>query len=161
MEYHENNQTLNCFKGMCFTLMEEFSETKAVLSAYECPFCSKTNKRAKSLQNHIKDNHKQEKLKEETTEDAVCNYSKNALALSFIVKDFIDARKHGDSKRILKLYKFLLLYFKFDSRTRYSYQTLHLLAQVSFLLAPVLSHELTWNRSVNIKGGIDTNVELD
>ena len=72
MEYHENNQTLNCFKGMCFTLMEEFSETKAVLSAYECPFCSKTNKRAKSLQNHIKDNHKQEKLKEETTEDAVC-----------------------------------------------------------------------------------------
>ena len=55
----------------------------------------------------------------------------------------------------------MLLYFKVDSRTKYSYQTLHLLAQVSFLLPPALSHELTWNRLVNAKGGIDTNVELD
>ena len=77
------------------------------------------------------------------------------------MKDFIDARKHGDGKRILKLYKFLLLYFKVDSRTKYSYQALHLLAQVSFLLPPALSHELTWNRFVNTKGGINTNVELD
>ena len=77
------------------------------------------------------------------------------------MKDFIDARKHGKGKRILKLYKFLLLYFKVDSRTKYSYQTLHLLAQVSFLLPPALSHELTWNRFLNTKGGIDTNVELE
>ena len=88
-------------------------------------------KPTKSLQNHIKDNHKEPRLKEETTEDAVCNYSKSALSLSFIVKDFIDARKHGDDKRILKLYKFLLLYLKVELRTKYSYQTLHLLAQVS------------------------------
>ena len=78
----------------------------------------------------IKENNKQAKLKEETTEGAVCNYSKNALALSFIVKYFIDARKHGDGKRILKLDKFLLLYFKVDSMTKYSYQTLQLLARV-------------------------------
>ena len=77
------------------------------------------------------------------------------------MKDFIDTKKHGDGKGILKLYKFLLLYFKVDSRTKYSYQTLHLLAQVSFSLPPALSHELTWNRFVNTKGGIDTNVELD
>ena len=69
--------------------------------------------------------------------------------------------KHGDGKRILKLYKFSFLYFKVDSRTKYSYQTLHLLAQVSFLLPPALSYELTWNRFVNTKGGIDTNVELE
>ena len=77
------------------------------------------------------------------------------------MKDSIDTKKHGDGKGILKLYKFLLLYFKVDSRTKYSYQTVHLLAQVSFLLPPALSHELTWNRFANTKGGIDTNVELD
>ena len=77
------------------------------------------------------------------------------------MKDFIDTKKHGDGKGILKLYKFLLLYFKVDSRTKYSYQTVHLLAQVSFLLPPALSYELTWNRFANTKGGIDTNVELD
>ena len=36
-----------------------------------------------------------------------------------------------------------------------------MLAQVSFLLPPALSHELTWNRFVNTKGGIDANVQLD
>ena len=77
------------------------------------------------------------------------------------MKYFTDARKHGDGKRILKLYKFLLFYFKAESKTKYSYKILHLLAQVSFLLPPALSHELTWNRFVNTKGGTDTNVELD
>ena len=61
----------------------------------------------------------------------------------------------------MRLYKFLLLYFKVDNRTKYSFQTLHLLAQVNFLLPPALAHELTWNRFVNTKGSIDTNVELD
>ena len=132
-----------------------------VQSAYECSFCSKIYKRAKSLQNHIKDNHKQPKLKEKTTDDAAGNYSKNALVLSFIVKDFIDTMKHGDGKRSLKFYKFLLLYFKVYSRTKYSYQTLHLLVQVSFFLPPALSHELTWRRFVNTKGCISTNIEPD
>ena len=78
-----------------------------------------------------------------------------------MAKNFIDARKHGDGKRIIRLYKFLLLYFKIDHRKKYAYQSLHLLAQVSFLLPPALAHELTWNRFVNTKGKVDTNVELD
>ena len=32
--------------------------------------------------------------------------------------------------RIIRMYNYLLMYFKLDSRTKYSYQTLHLLAQI-------------------------------
>lgn len=89
------------------------------------------------------------------------NYSKNALFLCYLIKNFIDARKHGDGARLLRIYKFLLIYFKIDGRTKYSFQSLHLLAQVNLLLPPPLAHELTWNRFVNIIGRVDTNVELD
>lgn len=55
----------------------------------------------------------------------------------------------------------MLLYFKIDHRTKYSYQTIHLLTQVNYLLPPALAHELTWNRTVNNSGKVDGNVELD
>lgn len=109
--------------------------------------------------------HKKSSSSEEANRDVdsdyLLNYSKNALALCYIIKDFTDAHKHGDGMRILRLYKFLLIYFKIDGRTKYSFQSLHLLAQVNYLLPPPLAHELTWNRFVNTKGGVNTNVELD
>ena len=79
----------------------------------------------------------------------------------YLIKYFIDAGRHTDGDRIIRLHKYLLLYFKADNRTKYSYQTLHLLAQVKFLLQPPLQHELIWNRSVNNKGFPDTNIKLD
>ena len=78
-----------------------------------------------------------------------------------LAKNFRDARKHGDGERIVMLYKFMLLYFRIDGRTKYTFQTLHFLSQVSFLLPPALAHELTWNRFVNTKGKIDSNIEID
>jgi len=90
-------------------------------------------------------------------DDGVLNYSKNALALCLLAKNFLDARRHGDGERVTRLYKFMLLYYKVDGRTKYSFQTLHYLA----LLPPSLAHELKWNRFVNNKGKIDSNVELD
>jgi len=94
-------------------------------------------------------------------DDAIENYSRNALSLCYLAKDFVDARKRGDGERVCRLYKFLLLFFKIDGRTKYSYQSLHLLAQINFLLPPALAHELKWNRFVNTKGYHDSNVELD
>ena len=113
----------------------------------------------KTIRKHIHTSHKSGECYGD--EDFLQNYSKNALALCFIVKNFQDARKHGDGNRIIRLYKFLLLYFKIDGRTKYAYQSLHLLAQVSVLLPPSLAYELKWNRFVNTKGKVDTNVELD
>ena len=89
------------------------------------------------------------------------NYTKNALALCYIARNFQDVRKLGDGDRIIRLYEFLLIYFKIDGRTKCAYQYLHLLAQISCLLPPSLAFELKWNRFVNTNGTINGNVELD
>ena len=89
------------------------------------------------------------------------NYTKNALALCYIARNFQDVRKLGDGDRIIRLYEFLLIYFKIDGRTKCAYQYLHLLAQISCLLPPSLAFELKWNRFVNTKGTIDGKVEFD
>ena len=98
---------------------------------------------------------------QDDSRDGVRNYCSNALALCYLAKNFLDARKRGDGERVCRLYKHLLLYFKLDGRTKYSYQTLQLLAQLNFLLPPGLAHELKWNRFVNTKGHPDSNIELD
>ena len=69
--------------------------------------------------------------------------------------------KHGDGERIIRLYKFLLLYFRLEHRTKYSYYTLYTLCQVHQLLPPKLAHELVWNRTNNSRGLVDSNVEND
>ena len=96
-----------------------------------------------------------------SNEDHVLNYSRNALLLTYIVKDFVDARKYGDWKRIVRLYKFLMVLFKLNERSKYAFKAIHLLAQVNDLLPPALHQELIWNRTVNNTGKPDGNVELD
>ena len=127
-------------------------------NAYQYLICGKSYKKIKSLTNHLHSVHQGEKIIED--EDCLQNYSKNALALCYIVKNFQDARKHGDVDRVICLYKFLLIHFKIDGRTKHAYQNLHLLAQVSHLLPLDLAFELKWNRFVNTQGKVDTNVEL-
>ena len=115
-------------------------------------------KKMKSLVDH----HKKTGHSEHTdSSDGVRNYCSNALTLCYLAKNFLDARKRGDGERVCRLYKHLLLYFKLDGRTKYSFQTLQLLSQLNFLLPPGLAHELKWNRFVNTKGHPDSNIELD
>ena len=128
-------------------------------NTYQCSFCGKSYKKIKSLTNHLHSVHQGEKII--VYEDYLQNYSKNALALCYIVKNFQDARKHGDGDRVIRLYKFLLIYFKIDGRTKYAYQSLHLFTQISHLLPPALAFELKWNRFVNTQRKVDTNVQLD
>ena len=132
-------------------------------SKYHCPYCEKEYKAIETLHKHIKEKHScfKEVKSKDASEDYLQNYSRNALALVYLTKNFIDARRHADGDRIICLHKYLLLHFKADNRKKYSYQTLHLLAQVKVLLPPALQHELIWKRSVNNKGFPDTNIELD
>ena len=60
--------------------------------------------------------------------DFKLHYTKNALSLCFLAKNLIDARKRADGERLLRLYKYCLIYFNLDGMTKYSGQVLHLLA---------------------------------
>ena len=94
-----------------------------------------------------------------TNEDCVRNYSINALCM--IAKDFEDARKHGDGQRIVRLLKFMMLFFKHDGKHKYAFHILHHLIQIKCVLPPKFAHDLIWNRFVNNCGKIDSNVEMD
>ena len=91
---------------------------------YQCELGNKKFKKVKTLREHRKLNHKNKKKKSyrQNASDYVFNYSVNALALCYLAQNFIDTRKHGDGARIIRMYKYLLMYFKLDSRIKYSYQ---------------------------------------
>ena len=134
-------------------------------SGYNCQHCCKSYKKAKSLRNHIQLKHNipgpLERKETSDKDDSIYNYSRNALALRLLAKDFVDARKDGDGPRIIRLYKVLFLFFKLESRHKYSFYSLFTLAQVHYLLPPKLAYELVWNRTNNSQGKIDSNVEND
>ena len=134
-------------------------------SNYKCMLCSKTYKHVKSFRRHVKEKHNEENdtANNEKTqmEDRLKNYSCTALSLGILAKNFTAARKLGDGKRIIRLYKFLLLFFKLESRNKYAFYSLYTSSQVYHLLPPKIAHELVWNRTTNCRGQIDTNVEND
>ena len=132
-------------------------------SAFPCTICKLKYKQISSLRKHIKNKHNCDLIEhtKSKNDDYIFNYSKNASVLGYLAKNFVDARKSSDGERLIRLYKYWLLYFKLDHRTKYAFKLLHLLAQVKNLLPPLLAHEVMWNRSVNNLGRVDTNVELD
>ncbi|XP_011679955.2 uncharacterized protein LOC105445739 [Strongylocentrotus purpuratus] len=134
---------------------------------YVCPHCQKVYKRLSGIRKHMEDKHSQQapQASSDTStqdgEDSVYNYSCASVSICLLFRDFQDARRYGDGARLIRLYKYLLLYFKRTHRTKYSFQSLRLLAQVECMLSPRLAFELTWNRFVNKEGKADTNKEVD
>ena len=129
-----------------------------------CPHCKKEYLQLQGLRKHMKNKHNSSGTAVESStgkEDSIFNYSCAALSMCLLWKDFEDARKHGDGERTIRLYKFLMLYFKLANKTKYTYHSLRLLAQVKCILSPRLSHQLIWNRCVNNVGHEDTNSEVD
>ena len=133
---------------------------------FKCKICSKEYKRVKGLRTHMTKMHKEGRVNVDTAvsnneDDAVHNYSCNALALGLLAKCFTDARKHGDGKRLLRLSKFLFLFFELAGKKKYKFYIFHSLAQVHILLPPSLAHSIVWNRTTNSKGKVDTCVVFD
>ena len=128
-----------------------------------CPHCPKEYVQQRGLRNHMQKKHSTEPPKSADTaqEDSIFNYSCSALSLCLLFRNFEDARQLADGERLIRLYKFLMLYFKLVEKTKYAYHSFRLLAQVKCLLSPRLSHQLIWNRCVNNSGKIDSNVEID
>lgn len=59
--------------------------------------------------------------------DGIQNYSRGALGMGLLALNFIDARKHGDGARIIRLYKFMLLHCKAAKKLKYSFHILRTL----------------------------------
>ncbi len=97
----------------------------------------------------------------ETTNDDVYNYQCNLLDQGLLYMNFVDAIAEGDGDRIIRCWKYLLLHFYAENKTKYAIEAQYLLLQQYCLLSPRQAFRQRWNRSVNNKGGAGKNVSLD
>lgn len=78
-----------------------------------------------------------------------------------ILFEFDDAIKEGDGDRLHDFYRFALLLYKANGKTKYSYVILLYLIKLAGMLSEKAAHNLKWNRFFNkygLKGG---NIPLD
>ena len=101
--------------------------------------------------------------KETKKGDDVFNYNCSLLTDSFLFLNFLDAIKEGDGERILRQYKYIMLYCKADGAhsTKYALECLYRSFLVYAILPPRDSERFTWNRSVNNTGKKGGNIPLD
>ena len=96
----------------------------------------------------------------ETSNDSVCGYAKEVLSKALFIFAFDDAIKEGDGDRVYHIWKYLLLIFREDGRTKYALEALNLHLQV-YGLSPRLAFELMWSRFINSNGGKGKHVPAD
>ena len=88
---------------------------------------------------------------ESKPEDDVFNYNCALLTDAFLFFNFLDAIKEGDGSRIMRQYKYIMLYCKSDGThsTKYALECLYQFFLVHSILSQRDSERFTWNRSVN------------
>ena len=100
--------------------------------------------------------------KESTPGDDVYNYNCAFMTDCFLF-NFLDAIKEGEGVRIMRQYKYIILYCKADGShsTKYALECLYQFFLVHTLLYERDSERFVWNRSVNNSGKKGTNIPLD
>lgn len=106
--------------------------------------------------------HSDQSTPQPTTDD-VYNYNCALLADGLFFVNFLDAIKEGDGTRLMRQYKYMLLYCKADGQAsnKYALECLYQTFLVHSLLSPKESLKFVWNRSVNTKGGRGKNIPHD
>ena len=140
----------------------ELSPEAPTSNDLKCRECGKRYIRPHALRNHEREKHGITTTSTSISiscegQDHIYNYSHQLLVLLLLRANHNDAIKLGDGGRVLRLYKYFMLFFKISKCPKYAFAMLQLQAQVNCLLTPRLSYSLTWNRFVNHQGAIDTN----
>ena len=94
-------------------------------------------------------------------QDRVLNYAWQVIGFGLMAENFHDAWREGDGGRLHRCWKFLLLHFRENGRTKYALEAFWLIAHTSALLSPRKARQLIWNRSCNPKGGCGCNFPFD
>ena len=75
--------------------------------------------------------------------------------------EFRDAIHEGNHERIIRFWKFLLLYFHSAGHTKYAVEALTLMAMLNGLVSERLKQQIMWGRVVNTRGGLGHNIPID
>ena len=93
--------------------------------------------------------------------DDMYNYACARLNLGLLLRNVDDTVKEGDGERIIRCWRFFLLYYKASGRHKYALATFLLISNVTAVLSEQKSHRLIWNRTINTKGGAGKNISCD
>ena len=89
------------------------------------------------------------------------NYASAVLNDGLLLLEFKDAIREGDSSRILRCWKVLLLYYRSAQHTNYASEAFHFIAQVTAMESQRTATQLLESRVVNITGKEGHNVPVD
>ena len=95
--------------------------------------------------------------------DDMFNYQSSFLEVGMLLANFYDAISEGDGQRVVRCWKFILLYLVQDgaSSRKYALEAFYLLCQINSTLSPRASHRLIWNRFYKTKSCPGGNIPLD
>lgn len=93
--------------------------------------------------------------------DDIFNYSSAVLNGDLLLLDLRDAVHKGDGLRVIRCWKFMLLHWRHAKYTKYSMETLHLLAAINATATERIAYELVWCRFINTRGAPGGNIQVD
>ena len=83
------------------------------------------------------------------------------MTLGLLWRNYYDSVREGDGKRLLSIWKYLLLIFKARKRSSYSKEAAILLLQYHFIFSDRLRMQLLTSRFINTKGRVGCNLPSD
>ena len=85
--------------------------------------------------------------------DDMFAYQKALLDYGMLLLNFWDSISNGDGVRVIRCWKFFLMYLKHQGKSsnKYALEALYLMFQIYALLSPQDSHRLVWNRFIKNK----------
>ena len=106
---------------------------------------------------------KKDQEKKDVERDDMFSYNSALFADVLYFLNFLDAVAEGDGDRIIRQYKYMLMYCRADHKhsTKYALECLYQFSLVFALLSHRGRERFTWNRSVNNNGVIGKNIPLD
>ena len=98
-----------------------------------------------------------------TVRDDMFNYQCSFVKYGMLICNFQDAISEGDGHRLIRCWKFFVLYLRNDgsSSTKYALEVLYLLCQRYALLSPRVAHHVVWDRFFKSKNAPAANIRHD
>jgi hypothetical protein len=93
--------------------------------------------------------------------DHVYNYGCLHLSIGLLLRNADDSVKEGDGERLMRVWKFLTLFYRCGGSHKYALAGLRLSASRLALLTPKQAHRLTWNRFANTRVGKGNCISRD
>jgi len=97
----------------------------------------------------------------EDKDDGVYNYARVLCHFGSLVMELRDAWHEGDGERVLRCWKLFMPHLKIAGCSKYSLEALKLQIHSKVTFSPNLAHQVTWNRFVNLRGGLGRNIPCD